>query len=99
MTRSVATHSEKQFDLTWNWTTVTRNRSLNISALSLIFFSPSSINIFVNLLKRIKTYLRSTMTEQRLTDLAVLSIKSEKTAALDLDEVVSMFFSGKKMNR
>ena len=39
------------------------------------------------------------MTEQRLTDLAVLSIKSEKTAALDLDEVVSMFFSGKKMNR
>lgn len=31
------------------------------------------------------------MTEQRLTDLAILSIESEKAAALDLDEVVDVF--------
>ena len=33
-------------------------------------------------LKRIKTYLRSTMTEQHLTDLAILSIENELTMEL-----------------
>ena len=40
-------------------------------------------------LKRVKTYLRSTMTEERLANLAVLSIERDITNALNLDEVVS----------
>lgn len=42
-------------------------------------------------LKRTKTYLRSTMSEQRLVDLAVLSIEKELSLKLSLDEVVDAF--------
>ena len=44
-------------------------------------------------LKRIKTYLRSTMSEQRLTDLAILSIERELSNLISLDEVVDRFRS------
>ena len=49
-------------------------------------------------LKRIKTYLRSTMCEQRLTDLAILSIEREISGTLSLDEVVDRF-AGIEQNR
>ena len=39
-------------------------------------------------LKRIKTYLRSTMTEQCLVDLAVLSIERDLSGLLSLDEII-----------
>uniref|UniRef100_A0A8P4KJH8 Zinc finger MYM-type protein 1 n=1 Tax=Dicentrarchus labrax TaxID=13489 RepID=A0A8P4KJH8_DICLA len=42
-------------------------------------------------LRLIKTYLRSTMTEKRLSSLAVLSIESKRTKALDLDTFVKRF--------
>ena len=42
-------------------------------------------------LKRIKTYLRSTMSDQRLTDLAILSIERDLSDNLDLDEVLDCF--------
>ena len=42
-------------------------------------------------LKRTKTYLWSSMSEQRLTDLAVLSIEKEISQSLSLDEVVKNF--------
>ena len=42
-------------------------------------------------LKRIKSFLRSTMTEQRLVDLALLSIEKELSQKLSLDEVVNKF--------
>ena len=42
-------------------------------------------------LKRTKTYLRSSMSEQRLTDLAVLSIERELSQNLSLDKVVDEF--------
>ena len=38
-------------------------------------------------LRRIKTYLRSTMTDNRLNNLFLLHIHSEKTDELDLNEV------------
>ena len=44
-------------------------------------------------LKRIKTYLRSTMGEQRLTDLAILSIERELSSMISLDEVIDIFHS------
>ena len=50
-------------------------------------------------LKRIKTYLRSTMTEQRLIDLAVLSIERELSKQISLDQVVNDFASTDKNRR
>nr|XP_054607093.1 zinc finger MYM-type protein 1-like [Nothobranchius furzeri] len=42
-------------------------------------------------LRLIKTYLRSAMTEKRLSSLAVLSIESKRAKSLDLDEFVKCF--------
>ena len=44
-------------------------------------------------LKRTKNYLRSSMSEQRLIDLAVLSIGQKLSKELSLDEVVNKFAS------
>ena len=49
-------------------------------------------------LKRIKTHLRSTMAEQRLTDLSVLDIEKELANELSLDAVVTEF-AAKDTNR
>ena len=49
-------------------------------------------------LKRIKTYLRSTMT-QRLVDLAILSIERELSLEHSLDDVVKRFSSEDKNRR
>ena len=45
--------------------------------------------------KLIKTYLRSTMGQNRLTNLAILSIEREQTESLDFDEVIDQFASTK----
>ncbi|KAL4113623.1 hypothetical protein QTP88_017216 [Uroleucon formosanum] len=42
-------------------------------------------------LKLIKSYLRSTMGQQRLSDLSVLSIKNEKIRSLDINMLVDKF--------
>ena len=42
-------------------------------------------------LKRVKTYLRTTMSDERLTHLAILSIHSRRAKNLDLELVVDMF--------
>lgn len=44
-------------------------------------------------LKRIKTYLRSTMSDQRLNDLAILSIERELSSSISLEKVVTEFRS------
>ena len=49
-------------------------------------------------LKRIKTWLRTTMSEERLVDLATLSIERDKSANLSLDQVVTDF-ANKENNR
>ena len=50
-------------------------------------------------LKRIKSYLRSTTTQQRLADLAILSIEKELSRSLSLDNVVDRFASYDKNRR
>ena len=42
-------------------------------------------------LKRVKTRLRSTMTEDRLSDLSVLSIEKELAQAIDLTDIIDKF--------
>ncbi len=44
-------------------------------------------------LRRIKTYLRSTMGQQRLNHLIVLTTHKEKTDSLDLETVAREFIS------
>ena len=46
-------------------------------------------------LKLIKTYLRSTMGQNRLTNLAILSIEREQTESFDFNEVIDQFVSTK----
>ena len=47
-------------------------------------------------LKRIKTYLQSTMGDDRLSSLAVLSIERELSSKLDLNDVVDEFARAQK---
>ena len=49
-------------------------------------------------LKRIKSYLRTTVTEKRLTDIALLSIETDLSDSISLDDVVTEF-EGKDKNR
>ena len=44
-------------------------------------------------LKRVKTFLRTTMSDERLTHLAMLSIHSRRAKNLDLERVVDMFIN------
>lgn len=44
-----------------------------------------------SVLKRIKSYERSTMTEARLRDVAILNIESDITKRLDFDDVIDSF--------
>ena len=50
-------------------------------------------------LKRIKNYLRSSVAQQRLVDLAILSIEKELSANLSLDDIVNQFASHDKNRR
>ena len=49
-------------------------------------------------LKRIKTYLRTTMSEQRLTDIAVLSMEKDLADSLSFDDILQEF-EGTDKNR
>ena len=42
-------------------------------------------------LKLVKSYLRSTMSVERLSDLAMLSIENERAKKLDISKVVDIF--------
>ena len=50
-------------------------------------------------LKRIKTRLRSTMTEERLSDLAFLSIEREVVRELNYEDIINEFASTDKNRR
>ena len=42
-------------------------------------------------MRKIRTYIRSTMTEQRLSCIALLSIESELTNSIDVNQLVDIF--------
>jgi len=50
-------------------------------------------------LKLLKTYLRSTMTEDRLSNLAILSIESNLAQTINFNKVISTFASMKKRRK
>ena len=47
-------------------------------------------------LKRIKTYLRTTMSEQRLSDMSLLSIERDLSNTIPFNEVIERFENGDK---
>ena len=47
-------------------------------------------------LKRIKTYLRTTMSEQTLADMSLLSIEKDLSKEIDFEEVIKRFENGDK---
>ena len=59
-------------------------------ALTIPVASASAERSF-SVLKQVKTYLRSTMGQQRLNDLAVLAIERDLSKSLDYDSVVDNF--------
>lgn len=50
-------------------------------------------------LKLLKTYLRTTMTEDRLSNLAILSIESNLAQTINFNKVISTFASMKKRRK
>ena len=66
-------------------------RQLQI-ALTLSVSSAACERTFSSL-KRVKTYLRSTMTDERLTNLALLTIEKDLTMILSLEDVIDKFSS------
>lgn len=70
---------------------------LFIIYLSIPVFSASSERSF-STFQYLKTYIRNTMNQQRLSDLAVLSINSDMLDDLNFDEVIDVFMSQKIEN-
>lgn len=64
-----------------------------------ICVSSASCERSFSALKRIKTYLRSTMQEDRLVDLAVLSVEREISQTLNLEDVIDKFCAHDKNRR
>lgn len=50
-------------------------------------------------LKLIKNYLRSSMSQQRLTDLALLSIENDRARKIDFDRIIDVFASVKSRRK
>ena len=75
----------------------TLHRILQI-ALTICVSSASCERSFFAL-KRIKTYLRSTMQEERLVNLAVLSVEREISQTLNLEDVIDRFCAHDKNRR
>jgi hypothetical protein len=49
-------------------------------------------------LKRLKTYLRSTMGQERLSALAILNIEVEELKKIDLELIINQFASASNRN-
>ena len=69
------------------------NFALSLQLFLTICVSVASCDCSFSKLKLIKTYLRSTMSKSRLTNIAILSIENNKLNTLDFDEVINEFVS------
>ncbi len=64
-----------------------------------IAVSTASCERSFSALKRIKTYLRSTMGDQRLSDIGILSIEREMSQKIQIDRVLEEFMNKDKNRR
>ena len=71
------------------------NLRIALTMLLTIATSIASCERSFSKLKLILTYLRSTMRQERLSALALLSIESERLCSLDLDAIIDEFAAKK----
>ena len=84
-----------QWMVKWGFTESLPNLSIVIRIFLTMCVSIASCERSFSKLKLIKTYLRSTMNQARLTNLACLSIERDITEGLNFDEVIKDFASMK----
>jgi hypothetical protein len=80
-----------QFIAEWGFLESLPILSLSLQLFLTICVSVASCERSFSKLKLIKNYLRSTMGQSRLSDLALLSIESETVKDIDFDEVIDRF--------
>ncbi|KAK5642823.1 hypothetical protein RI129_008990 [Pyrocoelia pectoralis] len=81
-----------EFIIKWDFTESIPNLCLILQYFLTISVSvQASCERSFSKLKLIKNYLRSTMTEERLTSLAILSIERKVASVLDFDDVINKF--------
>lgn len=80
-----------QFIAEWDFLESLPILSLSLQLFLTICVSVASCERSFSKLKLIKNYLRSTMGQSRLSDLALLSIESETVKDIDFDEVIDRF--------
>ena len=68
----------------------------NLISLMMMAVSTAQSERSFSALKRIKSYLRSTMGEQRLIDLAVLAVERELSSRIQMSEVLEEFKNNDK---
>ena len=77
-----------------------QSRYFNVSSISLVLFLTIAVTVTVaaaersfSKLKLIKTYLRSSMAQSRLSNLAIISIENGEAKAIDRDDLIFKFAS------
>lgn len=79
------------FIIEWDFADSLPSLSLSLRLFLTICVSVASCERSFSKLKLIKSYLRSTMGQSRLTNLALLSIESEIAETMDFDETIDKF--------
>ena len=80
-----------QWIVKWGYTESLSNLSIALRIFLTMCISVASCERSFSKLKLIKTYLRSTMSESRLTNLAILSIERQLSKKIDFDTVITDF--------
>lgn len=62
-----------------------------IQIINTLPISTASNERFFSSLKRVKSYLRSSMCDERLSDLMIINVEKENASKIDLNEAVSAF--------
>ena len=87
-----------EFIAEWDFIETLPNLSLSLKIFLTICVSVASCERSFSKLNLIKTYLRSTMEQSRLSSLSILSIENELVKDIDFDEVINKF-AGLKARR
>nr|CAI5822822.1 unnamed protein product [Callosobruchus analis] len=80
-----------EFIIRWDFTESLPNICLILQYFLTISVSVASCERSFSKLKLIKNYLRSTMSEERLASLSILSIERKTASVLDFDDVINKF--------
>ena len=80
-----------EFIAEWDFIETLPTVSLSLRMFLTICVSVASYERSISKLNLIKNYLRSTMSQSRVSNLAILSIENELVKDIDFDEVINKF--------